>query len=117
MGNFLKQSGIFNGVTPSEKNPEYMTVRFTVPEVYKGNILPANALNSPNIVCTLNVTKKQKILDLLSKMTVGNSYLLSLDVDCEQPNGGYKAKIKYDILDISIPQNEVKETSKELAKV
>ena len=113
MGVSLKQIAIFNGVTPSEKNPEFITVRFTVPEVYKGNLLNASSLNTPNIVIPFNFTKKQKLLDYINRMTVGESYELSLDVDCEQPSGGYRAKIKYDLTEVKFPI--VKE--KELAKV
>jgi len=112
MGVSLKQIATFNGVTPSEKNPEFITVRFTVPEVYKGNLLNANSLNTPNIVIPFNFTKKQKLLDYINKMTVGESYELSLDVDCEQPSGGYRAKIKYDLIEVKFPIAKEKELAK-----
>lgn len=100
MGLHVVQRGVFNGVTPSDKNPEFITARFTLAEVYKGNILPAQLLTGkPNVVVPFNVTKNQKLLESLNTLTIDQPCQVELDVDIEQPNGNYKAKLKYDLLD------------------
>lgn len=99
MGIFTRQLGVFNGVTPSEKNKEFITARFTLPEVYKGNVLQANSLNKPNVVVPFNITRNSKLLESLNSLTVDQVCLIELDVDIEQANGAYKAKLKFDLLD------------------
>jgi hypothetical protein len=99
MGIFTRQSAVFNGVTPSEKNKEFVTARFTLAEVYKGNVLQPNSLNKPNVVVPFNVTKNQKLIDSLNSLTVDQPCAVDLDIDIEQPNGVFKAKLKFELLD------------------
>lgn len=102
MGIFTRQSGVFNGVTPSEKNPEFITARFTLAECYKGNVLQPNSLNKPNVVVPLNITRNQKLLAAFNNLQVDQPCQIDLDIDIEQANGNYKAKLKFDLLDCRI---------------
>lgn len=100
MGIYVVQRGVFNGVTPSEKNPEFITARFTLAEVYKSNILPAQMLaGKPNVVIPFNVTKNPKLLESLNTLTVDQPCQVDLDIDIEQANGNFKAKLKFELLD------------------
>jgi hypothetical protein len=107
MGIYIRQSGIFNGVTPSEKNPEFITARFTLPEVYKGNILQACSLNKPNVVIPFNITKNKKLVDLLNALMHDQACFLELDMDIEQANGNFKAKFKFELLDCKPVEKKV----------
>ena len=107
MGLILKQLGIFNGVTPSEKNAEFITARFTIDECYKGNSIAASSLNKPNIVVPFNITKNSKLVDALNALTTGASCHLTLDADIEPANGNYKAKMKFDLMEVKpLPQSK-----------
>lgn len=105
MGIHVKQLGVFNGLTPSEKNKEFVTARFTVAECYKGNILPASMLNRPNIVVPFNLTKNEKLIASLNTLTIDNLCIIEMDVDIEQANAGYKAKLKFELIDCK-PQDK-----------
>jgi len=100
MGIYSRQSGVFNGVTPSEKNKEFITARFTLPECYKGNILQASSLNKPNVVVPFNITKNPKLVEALNNLQLDHPCIVDLDIDIEQANGSYKAKLKFDLLDV-----------------
>jgi hypothetical protein len=101
MGLVLRQTAIYNGITPSEKNKEFVTARFTVPESYKGNILNASNLNKPNIVVPFNFVRNAKIMESLNALSIGGNCILDLDTSVEQANGAYGAKVKFDLLNIS----------------
>ena len=111
MGVALTQQGIFNGLTPSEKNKEFVTLRFTLPELYKGNLLPAHLLQTPNVVIPINVTKNPNVIKQIEALTIGVLCNLNLDVEVDPPQNGYQAKLKFNLIQ-AVPLKE-----KELQKV
>ena len=98
MGIVTNLDGVFHSIAPSEKNKDFITFRATVAECYKGNILKAEVLDKPNITSVINISRSPKLLESINNLNPQSPCRMQLDVDVDQPNGQYKAKVKFNLL-------------------
>ncbi|MFN4831324.1 MAG: hypothetical protein ACK5L1_03785 [Pseudanabaena sp.] len=106
----LEETGTFEGLSPSS-NPEYLTAKFKLPELYNGTLIPIDSMVNPNVSMVLSSKSPQ--LELIKGLTLNAKYRLLFSVEVDQPNGKYGAKVRL-VLHAAKPLEETKQ--KELAK-
>jgi hypothetical protein len=88
----LSINGVYCGLKPSEKNPEYASLLFKLPVLYQGNLLDVNTLSEPNQRSIVSINNP-KVAPLINSLVVGSHYRFLFSVYAEQPNGKYPAKV------------------------